>query len=55
MPTGHHLIARMMGNVTYVTRSEYANREAMFEAHVPRISASLPDDAKARNPDGFAK
>lgn len=46
VPTGHHLVAQMMGCVTYVTRSEYADREAMFEAHVARISNSLPDNAK---------
>lgn len=48
MPAGHHLITRMMGDVTYVSRAEYADRAAMFDAHVARISGSLADGAKVR-------
>ena len=46
VPTGHHLISRMMGDVTYISRSEYADRKAMFETHVARISGSLPSSAE---------
>jgi hypothetical protein len=41
VPTGHHLISRMMGDVTYISRSEYADREAMFATHVTRIAGGL--------------
>lgn len=50
MPTGFHLVARMMGSVSYITRSEYADRAAMFAAHTARIRHSLPAGAKARSP-----
>jgi len=50
VPTGFHLVARMMGSVSYITRSEYADRAAMFAAQMARIRHSLPAGAKARSP-----
>lgn len=46
MAAGFHLLARMFGDVTYVTRAEYSDRAAMFDTHVARITASLPPHAK---------
>ncbi len=46
VPTGLHLYARMLGRVTYVGRREYADREAMFEAHLRRVRADAPRGAK---------
>ncbi len=46
VPTGLHLYARMLGRVTYVGRREYADREAMFEAHLRRVRADAPGGAK---------
>ena len=46
VPTGLHLYARMLGRVTYVGRAEYADREAMFEAHLRRVQADAPRGAK---------
>ena len=38
VPTGHHLYARMLAHeVTYVSRSEYADRQAMFDGHLRRL------------------
>ena len=39
MAAGFHLLARMFGDVTYVTRAEYSDRAAMFDTHVARITA----------------
>lgn len=46
MAAGFYLLARMFGEVTYVTRAEYSDRAAMFDTHVARITASLPPHAK---------
>ena len=46
VPTGHHLIARMFGEVTYVPRSEYADRVTMFARHTSCIERALGPDAK---------
>ncbi|KAK9809211.1 hypothetical protein WJX72_011493 [[Myrmecia] bisecta] len=46
VPTGHYLLALMYGNVVHVTRSEYSNREAMFERHVAKLKEKLPAMAK---------
>ena len=43
---GYHLLTLMYGNVTYVPRSEYANREVMLQHHAARIHADLPTEAK---------
>ena len=37
VPVGYHLLARMFGEVTYVPRSEYADRTAMFARHTARV------------------
>lgn len=36
--TGYTLMCHMYGHVTYIPRSEYANRDAMFAKHVDRVS-----------------
>ena len=46
VPTGLHLYARMLGHVTYIGRREYADREAMFDAHLRRVRAEAPRGAK---------
>ena len=46
LPTGYHLLTRMFGEVTYVPRSEYADRAAMFARHTARVRAALDPDAK---------
>ena len=46
MPTGFHLVARLMGDVSYISRSEYADRDAMFATHTARVRDSLPADAR---------
>ena len=46
VPTGYHLLARMFGEVTYVPRSEYADRAAMFAHHTDRVRRALGPDAK---------
>lgn len=37
VPTGHHLYARMLGEVVYVTRAEYADRGAMLEKYAQQL------------------
>ena len=49
VPTGLHLYARMLGDVTYIDRGEYADREAMLAAHVRRIEAAAPSGSHVRN------
>jgi len=46
VPTGFHLLARMYGQVTYVKRSEYADRKAMMTKHANIISGNAPPDSK---------
>ena len=46
VPTGYHLLARMYGEVTYVTRSEYTDRDAMLQRHAASIEAGLAAEAK---------
>ncbi|KAK9915841.1 hypothetical protein WJX75_005000 [Coccomyxa subellipsoidea] len=48
VPTGYHLLARMFGQVTYVSRSEYANRQAMFDKHIARATDVAGPDSKVR-------
>ena len=43
VPTGLHLYARMYGHVTYIPRSEYSDRHAMFEMHTARVRAEGGD------------
>ena len=43
---GCHLLTLMYGDVTYVPRSEYANRDVMLQHHAARIQADLPTEAK---------
>lgn len=38
VPTGFHLLARMYGQVTYVSRTEYADRNAMLLKHAKLLS-----------------
>ena len=40
------MLARMFGRVTYVSRSEYAHRQAMFDKHVARVTDSTGPNAK---------
>ncbi|GAQ82667.1 hypothetical protein KFL_001190100 [Klebsormidium nitens] len=40
--TGYTLVCHMYGHVTYVPRSEYADRDAMFAKHVDRLSKRGP-------------
>lgn len=46
IPSGFHLLTRMFGAVTYVTRKEYSDREKMFQTHVELLQQSIPADAK---------
>ena len=46
MHAGYHLLTRMYGNVIYVPRSEYANRQAMFQSHTARIQRDIAPGAK---------
>ncbi len=46
VPTGFHLLARMYGQVTYVKRSEYADRKAMMTKHADVISENASSDSK---------
>lgn len=46
VPTGLHLYARMYGHVTYVPRSEYADRDTMFETHAARVGAEAGGGAQ---------
>ena len=36
----------MYGEVTYITRTEYADRDAMMTKHAQRIMENSPDDIK---------
>ncbi|KAL3130518.1 hypothetical protein ABBQ38_008333 [Trebouxia sp. C0009 RCD-2024] len=47
-PTGFHLLARMFAQVTYIPRSEYADRSAMFKKYAQQIKDSTPTDMKVR-------
>ena len=53
VPTGYHLLARMYGEVTYVPRSEYADREAMLQRHAASIEAGLPAEAKVHHSNPY--
>lgn len=44
VPTGFHLLARMFAQVTYVPRSEYADRPAMFQKYAEQIKTSTATD-----------
>ena len=44
VPTGFHLLARMFAQVTYIQRSEYANRPAMLKKHAEQIKGSTAAD-----------
>jgi hypothetical protein len=46
MHAGYHLLTRMYGDVTYVPRSEYANRQAMFRSHTARVQRNIARSAK---------
>jgi hypothetical protein len=46
IPSGFHLLTRIFGAVTYVTRKEYSDREKMFRTHVELLQQSIPADAK---------
>lgn len=43
VPTGFHLLARMYGHVTYVSRTEYADRDAMLRTHAQQLRAHAKD------------
>lgn len=49
VPTGYHLLARLFGHVTYITRSEYADRAATLHKHIAKLEADLGPDRKVRN------
>jgi D-cysteine desulfhydrase len=40
VPTGYNLISLMFGNVTYVSRSVYANRDKMLYEHAMEIAGT---------------
>lgn len=40
IPTGYNLISGMYGEVTYVSRSEYANRKVMLKKYAESIAES---------------
>ena len=44
VPTGYHLLTRMYGNVMYVTRSEYADRQAMMTKYAQQLQKEAPTD-----------
>ena len=44
--TGYHLLSRLLGEVTYVPRSEYADRRAMFATHQTRVQAKAQPGCK---------
>ena len=44
VPTGFHLLARMFAQVTYISRSEYADRPAMLKKHAEQIKGSTAAD-----------
>ena len=46
VPVGYHLLARMFGEVTYVPRSEYADRAAMFLRYTARVQDLAGPGAK---------
>ena len=46
MPTGIHLYARMFGRVSYIPRSEYSDREAMFLRHAARVQEERGKDSQ---------
>ena len=44
VPTGFHLLARMFAQVTYIPRSEYADRPAMLKKYAEHIKNSTASD-----------
>ena len=52
VPTGFHLLARMFAQVTYVPRSEYADRPAMFQRYADQIKTSMAADINV-SPVGY--
>ena len=46
VPIGFHLLARMYGHVKYVTRAEYANRDAMLQKHAKLLKEGAPAEMK---------
>ncbi len=47
VPTGYHLVTRMYGSeVSYISRAEYADREAMLEVRAAAVRARSPPGAK---------
>ena len=43
IPTGHHLLARMFGHVTHVTRQEYSDRAALLAKHEKIVAQKYPE------------
>ncbi|KAG2501838.1 hypothetical protein HYH03_000336 [Edaphochlamys debaryana] len=53
IPSGYHLVTRMYGSeVLYVTRSEYAVREAMLATRVEALRRAQPEAQVAVIPEG---
>ncbi|CAL8470386.1 g9928 [Coccomyxa elongata] len=48
LPTGYHLLTRMFGQVTYISRAEYADRQSMFDKHVERVVGAAGPASKVR-------
>lgn len=42
IPTGYHLLSRMYGDVHYVSRAEYHDRNAMFKKYVDALKLEKP-------------
>ena len=43
---GYHLLTRMFGQVTYISRAEYADRQSMFDKHVERVAGAAGPASK---------
>lgn len=46
VPAGNLLVSRLFGQVTHVTRAEYANRQRMVDRHVNDLQSRLPHGQK---------
>ncbi|MEW5302806.1 MAG: hypothetical protein WDW36_005553 [Sanguina aurantia] len=46
IPTGNYLLASMFGRITFVPRSEYADRAGMMEKHLQRVTQKRGGAAK---------
>lgn len=54
VPTGHHLYTRMLGRVEYVSRVDYADRQAMLDRYVERLRQEEGRSGRCRRRWGWA-